>query len=122
MTELEKQIIEDIHHPTYTEEFLNEWIHRNDKVEVNAVAALQAMGAKGFYAAVQKIAKNIESKEPKTYAITVDQLKSIISRTESYSHCFKEHAVDITETDTKLYVTLHKDHGSINYDMPRTKR
>lgn len=47
MIELEKQIIEDIHHPTYTEKFLNEWIHRNDKVEVNAVAALQTMVQKG---------------------------------------------------------------------------
>lgn len=116
MTELEKQVIEDIHHSTYTEEFLNDWIHRNDKVDVNAVAALQAMGAKGFYAAVQKIAKNIESSELKTYAVTVDQLKSIISRTEN------GYTAEITETDTELYITLHKKHGIINYDMPRTKR
>lgn len=116
MTELEKYIIKEINHPTYTVEFIEEWIHRNDKVDINAVAALQAMGAKGFYAAVQKIAKNIESSELKSYAITVDQLQSIIYRTEN------GYATDITENETELSVTMHKKHGIINYDMPRTKR
>ena len=33
------------------------WINRDDNVQVNAVAALSAMGAKGYYAAVKRMAK-----------------------------------------------------------------
>lgn len=60
MTEREKEIARKINHPLYKVEFIEEWIARDDNVFANPVAALQAMGAKGFYEAVKQIAKNEE--------------------------------------------------------------
>lgn len=57
MTEKEKEIVNKLGHNLYTVEFLERWIYRNDYVEINAPAALQAMGAKGYYQAVQQMAK-----------------------------------------------------------------
>lgn len=57
LTEAEKDIVRKLSHPLYTVDFLEEWINRNDDVSINAVAALQACSAKGFYEAVQLIAK-----------------------------------------------------------------
>lgn len=57
LTEAEKDIVRKLSHPLYTVDFLEEWINRNDNVSINAVAALQACYAKGFYEAVQLIAK-----------------------------------------------------------------
>lgn len=57
MTLKEREIVERLNHPLYTTSFLEEWIERKDNVFVNAPAALQAMGAKGFYEAVKQIAK-----------------------------------------------------------------
>jgi len=58
VTEREKDIVRELNHSLYTVEFLEEWINRNDDVFVNAPAALQAMGAKGYYEAVKKMAEN----------------------------------------------------------------
>ena len=49
MTEKEREIVERLNHPVYTTDFLEEWIQRKDNVFINAPAALQAMGAKGYY-------------------------------------------------------------------------
>lgn len=49
----EKQVIEKLNHPLYTVKFLQQWINRNDNPMINALAALQAMGAKGYYEAVK---------------------------------------------------------------------
>ena len=57
MTDKEKKIIKKLNHSLYTVEFLEEWLTRNDNVFVNAPAALQAMGAKGFYEAVKAMAE-----------------------------------------------------------------
>lgn len=57
LTEAEKDIVRKLSHPLYTVDFLEEWINRNDDVFSNAPAALQACSAKGFYEAVQLIAK-----------------------------------------------------------------
>lgn len=54
----EKKIVQELNDPLYTVEYLEEWINRNDNVAINAVAALSAMGAKGYYKAVQHIKKN----------------------------------------------------------------
>lgn len=54
----EKKIVQELNDPLYTVEYLEEWINRNDNVAINAVAALSAMGAKGYYKAVQRIKKN----------------------------------------------------------------
>lgn len=62
MTAKEREIVERLNHRVYTTDFLEEWIHRKDNVFINAPAALQAMGAKGFYEAVKQIAKNEEGK------------------------------------------------------------
>lgn len=43
--------------PLYTIEFLENWINRDDTVLSNAPAALQAVGAKSYYRAIQQIAK-----------------------------------------------------------------
>ena len=62
MTAKEREIVERLNHPVYTMDFLEEWIQRKDNVFINVPAALQAMGAKGFYEAVKQIAKNEEEK------------------------------------------------------------
>lgn len=61
MTSDEKKIVRALNHPLYNVKYLEEWKDREDNVFVNAAAALQAMGAKGFYDAVRCIAqgKNI---------------------------------------------------------------
>ena len=56
-TSEEKEVIQKLNHPVYTVEFLTEWINRNDAISVNALSALQAMGAKGYYQAVQQMCK-----------------------------------------------------------------
>ncbi|MBQ8245826.1 MAG: hypothetical protein IJZ42_01720 [Lachnospiraceae bacterium] len=56
ITEKEKAIIEELNHPCYIVEFLERWINRNDNPMINAMAALQAMGAKGYYEAVKQLA------------------------------------------------------------------
>lgn len=61
----EKAIIEKINHPLYTVEFLEEWTQRDDNVFVNAPAAIQAMGAKGFMAAVKYLARAEQNEEGK---------------------------------------------------------
>lgn len=66
MTDKEKEIIKRLSHPVYTVEFLEEWVNRNDSVFVNAPAALQAMGAKGFYEAIKAIANSEQEKQTMT--------------------------------------------------------
>lgn len=56
MTEKEKDIVARLNHPIYTVDFLGKWVNRNDDVFTNAFAALQAMGAKGYYEAVKQMA------------------------------------------------------------------
>ena len=51
MTEQERQIVREL------VEYLETWINRDDDVMCNAVAALTAMGAKGYYDAVKMMAK-----------------------------------------------------------------
>ena len=60
ISEEEKNIIIQLNHPLYNVEFLQEWINRNDNPMINAVAALQAMGAKGYYEAIKQIATAIK--------------------------------------------------------------
>lgn len=62
---MEIEIIEELNHPLYTVEFLKEWVGRNDNVVVNAPAALQAMGANGYYEAIRRIAEIRQEKEDK---------------------------------------------------------
>ena len=62
LTSKEKAIVKNLNSALYTVEYLEEWINNNDDVFSNAVGALTAMGAKGFYDAVQlqvKIQKKI---------------------------------------------------------------
>ena len=56
MTDKEKTIVEKLNDPVYTVDYLETWLNRNDNVFINAPAALQEMGVKGFYTAVQRIA------------------------------------------------------------------
>lgn len=62
LSEQEKNIIEMLGNKLYTVEFIEHWINRNDNVTVNAPSALQAMGAKGYYIAVQQIASCMDNK------------------------------------------------------------
>lgn len=56
LTDREKEIVSSLAHPLYTVEYIEGWINRNDNVFVNAPAALNTMGAWGFYEAVRTIA------------------------------------------------------------------
>lgn len=55
LTEEQKEVIQKLNHSLYTVEFLQEWINRDDNVIINAPAALQAMAASGYLAAVDAI-------------------------------------------------------------------
>lgn len=55
ITDAEKEIISKLAHPLYTVEFLEHWVNRNDNPMINAPAALQAMGAKGYLDAVRQM-------------------------------------------------------------------
>ena len=57
LTEKEKEIINKLNDPLYTVEFIEEWVNRNDNLYANCIAALQAMGAQGYYTAVKNMAK-----------------------------------------------------------------
>jgi|GEM_PF-1655223 len=57
LTSTEKKIIEYLNDPLYTINFLEEWINRTETIAVNAPAALQIMGALGYYQAVKRIAQ-----------------------------------------------------------------
>ena len=62
LTSKEKAIVKNLNSALYTVQYLEEWINNNDDVFSNAVGALTAMGAKGFYDGVQlqvKIQKKI---------------------------------------------------------------
>lgn len=74
MTDKEKEVVKELNHPLYTVEFLEEWKGREDNVFVNALSALQAMGANGFYEAVKRIAENRENKQHITGKEAVSQL------------------------------------------------
>lgn len=63
LSESDKSIIEKLNHPFYTVEYLEEWLNRNDNVFINAPAALQIMGARGFYEAVRYMQKGSEEHE-----------------------------------------------------------
>lgn len=56
LTELEKQIINELDHPLYTVEFIENWINQEPDVLINTVAALQVMGVQGYYDAVHQMA------------------------------------------------------------------
>ena len=60
LTELEKRIITEFDHPLYTVDFIEFWVNRNDNMLINPAAALQAMGAKGYYDAVHEMAAQQE--------------------------------------------------------------
>jgi len=57
ITDEEKEVIRELRHGLYTVDFLEEWINRKDNVEANCIAALQAMGAKGYFQAIKMIVK-----------------------------------------------------------------
>ena len=63
LSEQEKSIVANMGHPLYTVEYLEEWINRNDNVFINAMAALNAMAAKGFYEAIKAFVNNAGRKE-----------------------------------------------------------
>lgn len=63
MDERVKEVVKELNHPVYTVEFLEEWITRNDNAFINAPAALQAMGAKGYYQAAKQMARKIQNEE-----------------------------------------------------------
>lgn len=71
MTDREKEIVRNLNHPLYTVDFLEEWKDRDDNVFVNAPAALQAMGAHGFYEAVQRMAAVTHPAMPKTVVLNL---------------------------------------------------
>ncbi|MCU7378144.1 hypothetical protein OBO34_07225 [Clostridiales Family XIII bacterium ASD5510] len=57
LTDKEKEIVKKLDDSLFTAEYLEEWINRKDRVDVNAPAALQAVGAQGYYRAVRRIAE-----------------------------------------------------------------
>ena len=59
LTNEEKGLIDILGHGTiYSSEYIEEWINRKDDVQVNVIAALSAMGAKGFYDCIRLCVQN----------------------------------------------------------------
>ena len=56
LTELEKQIINELDHPVYTVEFIENRINGQIDILTNAVASLRLMGVIGYYEAVHRMA------------------------------------------------------------------
>lgn len=63
LTENQKRIIKQLNDSLYTISFLEEWLNRQDNVFTNAPAALQTMGAQGFYRAILAIEKRKETSQ-----------------------------------------------------------
>lgn len=55
LTVKQKLIIEELNHPIYTLDYIEEWYNRKDDVTANAVAALIEMGVSGFMDAVRAV-------------------------------------------------------------------
>lgn len=55
LTEIEKQIINELDHPVYTVEFIEKWINREPII--NVVSSLTIMGVHGYYEAVHRMAE-----------------------------------------------------------------
>lgn len=62
LSEQEKNIIAKLGDKVYTVDYITEWVNREDNVFSNAPAALQAMGATGYYRAVQRVAAICDDK------------------------------------------------------------
>ena len=58
LSEKEKEVIFNLGHSVYTPDFVEHWINRNDIVDINAPAALQAVAAKAYYQAVVRMIKS----------------------------------------------------------------
>lgn len=56
LTDWEKELINELGHPIYSVKYIEEWINRHDTVDINALAALIAMGVNGYYEAVKRMA------------------------------------------------------------------
>lgn len=74
MTETEKSVIRILGDTLYTVEFLEEWINRDDNVFINAPAALQSMGAKGYYLAVQRMLQAVPQWDGKGEEYEIDEI------------------------------------------------
>lgn len=57
LTELEKQIVNELDHPLYTVDFIEDWINRQPDILTNTVATLQLMTVVGYYDAVHQMAE-----------------------------------------------------------------
>lgn len=57
MTDREKKVVTELDHELYTVEYLEHWLNRNDSIALNPSAALQTMGAQGFYEAIRLMAE-----------------------------------------------------------------
>lgn len=112
MTDKEKEIVKELNHPLYTVEFLEEWKDREDNVFVNAPAALQAMGANGYYDAVKQMAVAPRATLPKTVALnhfskpaenekdTVEVGEYVYARDSATEYGFtKNHLYEILDTN-----------------------
>lgn len=60
MTENERKIVEELNHPLYTPEFIEQWEDWKGNVFSNAPAALQSMGV---IEAIKQIAKLRETED-----------------------------------------------------------
>lgn len=112
MTEKEKDIVARLNHPIYTVDFLGKWVNRNDDVFTNAFAALQAMGAKGYYEAVKQMAVAPRAALPKTVVLnhfskpaenekdTVEVGEYVYARDSATEYGFtKNHLYEILDTN-----------------------
>ena len=80
LTNEEKGLIDILGHGTiYSSEYIEEWINRKDDVQVNVIAALSAMGAKGFYDCIRCCVRQNIKPESLTFE------KEFIVKTSEYT-------------------------------------
>lgn len=106
LSEDEKKFIEELNHPIYTAEWVEEWINRKDNVLVNAPAALQAMGARGFYEAVrscmpkyERLKERDRAKRPDLEGDGYDPDGNMVYDTWSCPNCETKYEVDYDDHD-----------------------
>lgn len=132
MTDKEKEIVKKLNHPLYTVEFLEEWKDREDNVFVNAPAALQAMGAKGYYEAVKQMAVAPRAALPKTVVLnhfskpaenekdTVEVGEYVYAKDSATEYGFtKNHLYEILDTngfDTVLMMNDNQEMINMSVD------
>lgn len=112
LSDKEKALIDKLEHDTYTSEYIEHWVNRNDNVFINAPAALSAIGAKGYYAAIRAMVKLINQSESKIRTARIDEVGNSVCE-KAIAEVFTSSAVVSENFDALCYHQMLDDSHSI---------